>query len=202
MTGVALFCVAEEAKPFVYKALNYNWPDDHPFAGMSPYYLIESRVCPEESDGLKRRLKDGQSFTSDFIGASEEDCQQWLLENQYHPAAGQHLHNFLNQDFLFIGDERSARDDTLLVKVYKREGIDFRTMGLLPPIPNTWHTFRVDYKDAVDIMVHLTEGEPSMAYPTYFLQHGDQMVDKNGIFDVSRANRIISGEEKVDWTPY
>ena len=86
-----LFCIAEEAKPisklysptqlprkakpyskFVRKAINHEYHKDMP----GPFFLVESKVNPKDSEKFKQKLKDDDAFESDFISASEEDCQE------------------------------------------------------------------------------------------------------------------------------
>jgi hypothetical protein len=49
------------------------------------------------------RLRDDETFDTDFIGASEEECQQWVKEN------GARV-NFITHDLIAIADARSAKD--------------------------------------------------------------------------------------------
>lgn len=173
--------------------MNHAWEN-----GRHPFYVVESHVCPENYDGKtcpKARegfrtelLQDDEIFDTDFIGASVEDCQKWLQEKQ--PS-----HNFMVDDLLFIADARSAKDDTILVKDYHEEGIDFpEPLGLLPPEGNTWYEFRIHYKDADEIWNHLCFQEPDMAYPIYYQRKGE-VTDENGVFSVSKAQAIILGKK-------
>src|SRR5205814_9191488 len=78
------------------------------------FHLVESRVCPTSSEGFKTGLGDNETFETDFIGASEEDCQQWVQENA--PQV-----KFIVPDLIAIADARSAKDGTILIQVYQHE---------------------------------------------------------------------------------
>jgi hypothetical protein len=44
------------------------------------FWLVESNIGPTDRPGFKHELKDDETFESDFIGASEHDCQKWAVE--------------------------------------------------------------------------------------------------------------------------
>ncbi|GFG23821.1 hypothetical protein IFM61606_03712 [Aspergillus udagawae] len=140
MTRTLFFCIAEEAKPFVPKALREfsTDPDNPPLL----YYLVESRDCPSTGEGFRMRLQDGESFESDFINASKEECQNWALDKWLQPIK----FNFIEQSIIAIADERSPQDGTLLMSFYFGEDeppMEFNGYGPLPPKGNTWYDFRI-----------------------------------------------------------
>jgi hypothetical protein len=160
-------------------------------------YLIESHTCPTAPDNLKSVLEPDETFQSDFIGASEEDCQQWTREMA--PKV-----NFIVPDVLVIADARGAEDDTVLVQSYQAEttGTDedleptFPPFGILPPPDkaNTWWSFRVKRTDALQAMLDLGEfGIPETVLAYY--GYKERLTDEQGVFDVARASRITLGED-------
>jgi len=161
------------------------------------FYLVESRVCPTSSEGFKKGLGDDETFETDFIGASEEDCQQWVLENA--PQV-----NFIVPDLIAIADARSAKDGTILIQAYQTvlpldeeefEG-DVPLCAKLPPRDkyNTWWSYRVDFKDAPDALLDLGEfGIPEDAVPYY--GYKNRLTDERGVFNVAKAKRITLGED-------
>jgi hypothetical protein len=76
------------------------------------FYLVQSRLCPTSSEEFELRLLDDETIETDFIGASEEDCQQWVKENAARV-------NFIAPDLIAIADARSAKDGTILIQVYQ-----------------------------------------------------------------------------------
>ena len=131
------------------------------------FYLVESHVCPSDYEGFKLELKDDETFETDFIGASEQDCQKWALEKQFQV-------NFIEQDIIAIADARSVRDDTLSIQYYAREldhpepALEFGEFGVLPRERNTWYDFRIDYKGAAWVYIDLINGPIDSVYPAYF----------------------------------
>ena len=150
------------------------------------FSLVESRVCPSTKGEFKRELGEDETFETDFIGATEDDCTKWLLDNQYQV-------KFIQHDILVIADARSARDDTVLIKAFMHHNFDFDDFGLLPPTANTWNDFRVHYSGAVEVVVCLGYVSPDCVYPVYFGRK-EELTDENGVFDVARSKRIIRGE--------
>ncbi|KAF2098155.1 hypothetical protein NA57DRAFT_76949 [Rhizodiscina lignyota] len=135
MARPLLFCIADEAKPFARKLLHARDPRN--------FYLADSRACPSERPRLKTELKDDETLETDFIGASEEDCQQWSLE------MGPQV-KFIEYDIIAIADARSAKDDILSLQYYPlfEEPVEYEKFGPLPPRLNVGNNFRIDYKDA------------------------------------------------------
>jgi hypothetical protein len=175
----------------VRKALNVKIEEGSPPTRI--FYLVESHVCPSNGDGFKLELKDDETFETDFIGASEQDCQKWAQEKQFQV-------NFIEQDIIAIADARSARDDTLLMQYYAREldspegPLEFEEFGVLPREHNTWYDFRIDYKGAATVYVDLTHGPIDTVYPTYFGRK-EELTDERGAFNVAKARRLVRGED-------
>lgn len=67
----------------------------------SPFYLVESRQGPRAE--FKDELKEGETFHTDFIGASTEDCGSWALQQQAQNGA-------IETDIIALIDERSIKD--------------------------------------------------------------------------------------------
>jgi len=190
MTRILLFCIADEAKPFVRKALDVKLV----VGSLSTpiFFLVESHVCPSSEDGFKVELKDNETFETDFISASEQDCQKWTLEKQFQV-------NFIEQNIIAIADARSTRDGTLLIQFYDEEldnsePLEFGEFGELPREHNKWYDFRVDYKGASLVTVDLTNGPIDYVYPVYFGRK-EELTDKHGVFNVAKADRLVRGQD-------
>jgi len=165
------------------------------------FHLVESRECPTTSEGFKQGLQEGEAFETDFIGASEQDCQQWVRENA--PRV-----NFIVPDLIAIADARSAKDDTILIQKYQYEapppvdGEDdeldgsFPPFGRLPPRDkgNTWWSYRVESKGAYDALLDLGEFGVFEARLPYY-GYKDRLTDEHGVFNVAKATRITLGED-------
>jgi hypothetical protein len=151
------------------------------------FYLVESHVCPNDHDGFKTELKDDETFETDFIGTSEQDCQKWALEKQFQVS-------FIEQDIIAIADARSVRDDTFLIQYYARELDPPEEFGVLPREHNTWYDFRIDFKGAASVYIHLTNGPIDSVYPTYFGRK-EELTDERGVFNVAKAERLVRGED-------
>ena len=157
------------------------------------FYLVESHVCPSNYEGFKLELKDDETFETDFIGASEQDCQKWALEKQFQV-------KFIEQDIIAIADARSARDDTLLIQYYAREldspegPLEFEEFGVLPREHNTWYDFRIDYKGAAWVYIDLMYGPIDSVYPAYFGRK-EELTDERGVFNAAKAGRLAGGED-------
>lgn len=162
------------------------------------YYLVESNICPDDSDGFKTLLQDGEPFKSDFIGASKEQCQNWALE-QYKK------YNFIEQNLIVIADQRSAQDQTLLVSFYYPEvcpeepTLEFDDWGPLPPKANVWYDFRVHHRGIDEIYTSLLWAPQDSAYATYF-GRPEKFIDEAGVFDVFKANSYVCGDDLFDDT--
>jgi hypothetical protein len=142
-------------------------------------------------------LGDNETFETDFIGASEEDCQQWVQENA--PQT-----NFITPDLIAIADARSAKDGTILLQAYQDElpldeeefEGDVPSLAKLPPRDknNTWWSYRVDLKDAPEALLDLGEFGILEADVPYY-GYKDRLTDERGVFNVANAKRITLGED-------
>ena len=160
------------------------------------FWLVESRICPAEYKGFKHELGDGETFETEFIGASEEDCQKWGRENSVKA-------NVVNPALIAIADARTAKDQTLLIQLYHSPGLltpedmlSWPEIGEIPPSDkeNTWWSYRVSFKDAPEAILALgPEGIDENDFPYYGLK--DRLTDENGVFNVVKAGRIALGED-------
>ncbi|KAF3385994.1 hypothetical protein DPV78_012601 [Talaromyces pinophilus] len=189
MTAVLLFCIAEEAKPCISKILDSNMEKGkQPYY---PFYLVESHTCSSDSTGFKRELKNDETFETDFIGASVEECQKWALENQFQVT-------FIEQDIIAIVDARSAIDETLSVQWYEELGppSDPEEITYYEPEANRWYDFRIKYEKANTVIAHLANGSIPEVKENYF-GHKEELTDGHGVFDVTKARRLVRGEESL-----
>jgi hypothetical protein len=103
---------------------------------------------------------------------------------------------------IFIVDERSAKDDTLLAQYWPPENSenfephDFPPFGVLPQL-NEWYEYRVDFKQSMKAAVHFNFLDEDMRYPIY-LGRKDELTNESGVFDVARACRIFQEKEKFE----
>jgi hypothetical protein len=159
------------------------------------YYLVESNICPDKREGFRIELQDGETFNSDFINASKEQCQNWALDKWYQAKV-----KFIEPNVIAIADERSARDGTLLMSYYYPEvspeepTFEFNGWGPLPPKANTWYDFRIDHRAADDFHGSLLWFSRESAYPIYF-GCPEKFTDETGVFDVFKAVKYMNGED-------
>lgn len=156
------------------------------------FWLVESRAGPSSNydQPFKVELTEDESFETDFIGASLQDCQNWLIEQQ-------RKHNFIEQNILAIVDARSAQDGTILMSHFYPKmdpPLEFGRYGELPKEGDTWYDYRIEYERAADLDAALTTTAPDCTYPVYFGLK-EELTDEHGVFDVARATRLSSGEE-------
>jgi hypothetical protein len=164
---------------FVRKALDtYEDPE------VRTFYLVESRDGPSGDQRFRQTLGDDETFETDFVGASAQECQSWALDMQSR-------HNFIERDLIAIADVRSASDDTLSMHFYSGEPLEYEPYGLLPRSSNTWYEFRIDHKGADKLYTSLNFGMFEFVFPVYFGRK-EELTDENGIFDVERAERICA----------
>lgn len=165
---------------FVRKALDVKSD-----AGSRTFYLVESYNGPSDGQEFRQELADNESFQTDFIGASEQDCRKWALEKQSQ-------NGMIEQDIVAIADKRSASDDTLSMQFYIREpGHEFPKHGILPREQNKWHDFRVIYTQADRIYTALMFVAFDVVYPVYFGRK-DELTNEHGIFDVDKAQELCT----------
>ncbi|KAF2435042.1 hypothetical protein EJ08DRAFT_675469 [Tothia fuscella] len=191
MTGVLLFCTAEDAKPLIRKVMHNT--NDKGELLHSSFYLIQGNDLPDDSDELKSRLTQEETFTSVFIGASEQNCRDWMLEKQKQV-------NYVEINIFAIADAESVKDNTLLVQFYYPEfdpplsPMEFPGYGILPPRTNAWYSYRIQHDQFDDLHAALCYLAPDIRYPIYFGRKAE-LTDEQGIFDVARADGIIAGKE-------
>lgn len=131
-------------------------------------------------------MKDTDTLTSEFIGVSEEECKEWVLRHETKNA-------WIEWNLLVIADERSARDGTVLLAKYVREPMVLGPEDPGTPFPsqgNRWYDFRIRYEDAAQVYSDLCNGPIDGVYPVYY-ERKDELEDKNGVFDVGKAGRMI-----------
>jgi hypothetical protein len=130
------------------------------------------------------------------LGHPAEDCQAWALEHQYQA-------NFTDQDIIAIADARSAKDETLLIQVYKRmlfvngvaDPLTFPGWGVLPKEHEVWYDFRIDYKYAGSATAQLQGFGPlHTIYATWFGRK-EELTNELGIFDAAKAHRLVRGDD-------
>lgn len=156
------------------------------------FFLVESRDCPSSEDGFRIELKDNETFNTEFIGASVQECQKWAREKQFKV-------NFIEQDIIAIADARSAKDATLLIQYYDEEldgdePLLFGELGELPREHNKWYDYRVDYRKAPTVISELNDGPIDGVYPVYFGRK-EELTDEHGVFNVARAERLVVGQD-------
>jgi hypothetical protein len=89
---------------------------------------------PDDPEGFKIELRDDETFQTEFIGATEQECQNWALEHQFQ-------NPFIEQDIIAIADARSTTNNTISIQFYSREldeldphepDLEFGEYGVLP----------------------------------------------------------------------
>jgi len=143
-------------------------------------------------------LGDDETFVTEFIGASEEDCQQWVQEN---------ARNFIVPDLIAIADARTAKDGTILIQPYQHEvppeledlDMAWPSFGKLPPRDksNTWWGFRIEIKDAPEALLDLGEFGIIEADLPYY-GYKNRLTDERGVFNVVKARRITLSNEDAE----
>ncbi|KAL9623210.1 MAG: hypothetical protein Q9160_002525 [Pyrenula sp. 1 TL-2023] len=180
MTRTLLFCVAEEAKGATGIPSRIFW-------------LVESRAGPSNNDHpFKLELKENEAFETDFIGASQQDCQQWAIEQQ-------NRYKFIEQNIIGIVDARSAKDGTILMSHFFEKidpPFEFEGYGPLPEENDIWYDYRIPRERAADVNSALMFVAPDCTWPAYFGLK-EQLTDEHGVFDVARAERLAIREEAV-----
>jgi hypothetical protein len=159
------------------------------------FYLVESRALQAKED-YKAYLNDDDTFSSEFIGASAEDCQAWARERQYQV-------NLMHHNIIAIADARSANDETLLIQVYKSmifingvaDPLTFPGWGVLPKEHDVWYDFRIDYKCVGSALFQLDGYGPlETIYPTWFGRK-EELTNELGVFADARADSLVKGED-------
>ena len=147
---------------------------------------MESRNGVSDGHRLKEVLAENESFETDFIGASEQDCREWALEKQF-------LVNWIEQDIIAIADKRSASDGTLSIQNYTWETLpDLDDPKILEPIPREeykWFNFRVHYTEAFRAYASLSHTAQGIVRPTFF-DRKDEFTDEQGVFSVAQVEEL------------
>lgn len=143
------------------------------------YWVVESSNGPSKDQHCRRTIADNATIQSDFIGASTQDCQKWALEKQSQDKA-------VEQDIFVIADERSTRDDTIMVTYYARTAWDFGGPERVPKESNKWYDFRVPYTEAETVKVAMHYVNPDVCYPIFFGRK-EEMTDEHGVFNATKA---------------
>jgi hypothetical protein len=173
--------MAQHIQPVMHKSNRY-------------FFLTESRECPSEADNMKRELADNEPFSSPFIGASNEECQKFLLDYQ-------DIALFLEPNIIGIADARTAVDGTILVQWYNEsEGWDLEPYGMLPGKAESFWDFRIRPEDVQEVAACLNFVDPDLVFPVYFGRK-EELTSKEGVFDVEGAKemmREVAGAGKED----
>ncbi|KAI1860811.1 uncharacterized protein JN550_011273 [Neoarthrinium moseri] len=177
--AILLFCVAEEAKPFISKIMSVEQSENAWF-----FALAESREGPAENGIFKNKTREGATVETDFIGAPEQDCRVWGQEQMQR-------WNTIDKGLLAIADQRTARDETISLQFFNEDSddLEFDGYGKLPAENQKWYNFRVKYADSFQIYAALTEGAIDVVYPTYFGRQ-QELTGEDGVFDVERAEKL------------
>jgi hypothetical protein len=154
------------------------------------FFLIESKTSGQDQANLKDTLQD-TNFSSEFT--SVEECKEWMLHEQ-----GKKDLNAMEENVIYVADERSAKDGTLAAYVYSDEPI---MLGRnedkpMPPEAYTWYEFRVKYQESMAIQNHYIDGEPGDAWPILF---GPKIkfTDENGVIDAKKLQQLVDdGDEE------
>ncbi|KAI0506266.1 hypothetical protein F5B22DRAFT_650824 [Xylaria bambusicola] len=176
MTHNLLFCTAEEAKPFVPKILASEQAQ-----GIYPYALVESSQGFQPGQPYRDQLRKDDTFNTDFIGASINDCGAWALSKENN--------KYLYTDTIITVDALSVEDETVTLWVYPlHQDAPFLRRDQEPEI---WYPFRVHYTKLWPLLVEFLDmGRPADTYGTLFMRN-EEFTDANGVFDFDKANEII-----------
>jgi hypothetical protein len=166
----------------------------HPHDGTDEpmvFFLIESKASGQDKADLKRTLHD-TNFSSEFT--SVEECEEWMLREQ-----GKEDLNTMEENLIYVADERSAKDGTLAAYVYSDEPIMLGPSEdqPMPPKADTWYEFRVKYQDAMAIQNHYIAGEPGDAWPILFGSR-DKIMDQNGVLDVNKLQQLVDDDDEEE----
>jgi hypothetical protein len=172
--------------------------------GYYPFSIVESREPPAEEHEFKKKLERDETLATEFIGASVEECRAWAHQNQGH------FRN-LDKDIFFVIDERSDKDETLLIQFYQRgpglpfpkhKGFkwfpeeaspSFKEDELLPQKADTWYSFRIRSKHHNQAVADLTLiTAPDAALPFWFRRTAE-FTTEDGIFDPDAITRALEG---------
>lgn len=169
----------------------YGGEPDTREGGPRFFFLVESYEGPQDGQH-KKQLQTNETFDTDFIEASPEDCQKWLANRLRRDRAPY-------DSLLAIADARSAEDGTLLIQHYVEppagtDELTFGGYGVLPKKTNVWYDFRVDYRQAGKVIASLIETTPQVIFPIYF-GNKETFTNEEGVFDVAEATRYCRAED-------
>ncbi|KAI1820736.1 hypothetical protein F4861DRAFT_522017 [Xylaria intraflava] len=182
MTHCMLFCTAEEAKAFVPQVMTTGEGLEY-----FPYALAESRQGFSPDQPFRDSLQDNETFETDFIGASVNECGAWLLEQQTRS-------NMLDQNIMVVVDARSAKDQTVTLWVYPIHDAPFLRRD---QEANVWHPFRIHYSKVFKLAVDFTDvGSPDETYGVLF-RRKEELTGEDGLFDLDRATELVLNGEGV-----
>jgi hypothetical protein len=157
-----------------------------------PWLLVESKANPKDVTKFKKQLNDTEPIKSEFIGATYKDCEDWMLAEQDEV-------NFMEFNILYVADARSAKDETIVASVYRREQVVYgadKENGLrIPPEPFAWYHFRIDFREAWLLHSDVNYGPAAEVEPFYFARK-EEATDENGVFSVKKADQLIYHEKK------
>lgn len=130
-----------------------------------------------------------ETFETDFIGASVKDCGSWALQQQ-------DKNSMVEKDVIAIVDDRSTKDQTIIMAIYLRSGV--QKVLREDQKANAWYGFRVPYLKSREILTLIPEyGNPGELYGVYFWRK-EELTDEHGIFDTDKALELyLKGEGRV-----
>lgn len=151
-------------------------------------YLMETKA-QIVSTKPRMELQEEESFETDFLGASVEECGDFLRINR-------HSYKWWTSGLLFVVDERSAQDHTVVLAKYAHSdtAIDGGCYGQLPPEENRWYTWRLRVPHLQSAIEVLGFGNLHTAWSVYF-GNRDYLTDQDGIFDGAEAEHAIAQPE-------
>lgn len=155
-----------------------------------PYFLAESREGSAEGQQFRDRLAEGETFATDFLGASVEECGAFQLEQQ-------RRNKKMEADSMVLLDARSGQDETVLFGYYVRSG----DADLLPKDKRgaTWYTFRIPYTKVFAMRSAMPPyGDADETWGVYY-HRKEELTDEHGVFDFDKAEELVcEGEGFVE----
>lgn len=159
------------------------------------FSLAESRSdMAKKGLDLRRELREDETLVTDFIGASEQDCQKWALEYQ-------DRQSLIYHNMIVIVDARSAKDGSVSFQYYAPKDEDndeYGDYGTLPPQCGVWYKWRIDPNHADTMRTSLGEGHDEIVYPIYFGRK-EALTNEHDIFDTVEAERLMVADDRDLW---
>ncbi|KAI1173269.1 hypothetical protein F4777DRAFT_581166 [Nemania sp. FL0916] len=195
MSHILLFVTAKSAEQLALQLINGDLTTNPKWFALAETCLVETTEVSGRNSVFTDNVKDGIVLDNEFLGASEDECQTWALEQM-------DRFSFLDRDFIVILDERSAAEGTVLVKYFH----DFPSFelewanGPLPPRRYEWYPFRIAYHEIPEVHHDLLFAPPLDTYPVYF-ELSQYFTDENGIFNVQQAYQFqlaVSNLSQID----